>query len=285
MATQLVLQIILVLACIQQACAQISSFAKPGCQGKCGNVNIPYPFGIGTNCSADRRFEISCNATFQEKPFLVYDELEVLNISVLESTVHVNNPVLKDCTNETKVQKVIYLSTPYTFSATKNRFTAMGCDNLALMTQNGSNLGGCMSFCNGTRRDKICIGINCCKTRMPPSLRYFSTSLRSIDYKNGQEICRYAFIADWNWLLNLDDIYTVENMEQVPAVLNWKLYGECSGNTSKLCGKNSLCTNNQTSTNQIMCSCIGGYEGNPYLPDGCQGNLLVYVQRLFISCR
>lgn len=258
MAIQLVLMIILVLVFIQQASAQNSSVAKPGCPDKCGNVTIPYPFGIRTNCSADSRFLIHCNTTSLDPPkaVLFFDDLEVLSISLPESTIRVNNPVLKDCTNETKEQKVKYLSSPYTFSEAKNRFTAMGCDSLFLIRQNGWNLGGCLSFCNDTRGDMICIGINCCQTRMPPLLRYFNTSLRSIDNKNDQGICRYAFIAEWNWFLSLKDIYIVERMEQVPAVLDWKIDGECSGNSS-LCGKNSVC--NQTSANQISCDCIRGY--------------------------
>lgn len=122
---------------------------------------------------------------------------------------------------------------------------------------------------------------------MPPFLRNFDTSLRSIVNKNGQELCRYAFIVEWNWFLDLTDIYSVEDMVQVPAVLDWKIDWDCSGNTSYLCGKISFCTTNQTSTNQTLCHCIRGYEGDPYFPDGCQGNiyLLVYIHRLSISCR
>ncbi|KAK1400872.1 putative wall associated kinase-like 1 [Heracleum sosnowskyi] len=271
MAIQLVLQIILGLLLIRQASAQSSSVAKPRCQDKCGNLTISYPFGIGTNCSADSRFKINCNTTFnQPKAFLSFDGLEVLNISLLESTIQVNISVLRDCPNETKKEKVIYLSSPYTFAEAKNRFTAMGCQYLAIMSQNNSDLGGCMSFCDHTRRDNTCIGVNCCQTRMPPLLRNFSTSFRRIDNKTSQGNCSYAYIAEWKWFLELEDIYSVEHMEKVPAVLDWKIDGECSGNTSHLCAKNSFCPPNETSTNQISCYCNEGYAGDPYLPDGCQ---------------
>ncbi|KAK1400878.1 Wall-associated receptor kinase [Heracleum sosnowskyi] len=232
MAIQLVVQLILALVFMQEASAQESSVAKPGCPDRCGSVSINYPFGIGTDCSANERLEISCNTSFNPpKPFLSYNQLEVLQISVLEGTIQVNNPVFKDCTDGSETQKVVYAYYPFTFSVTQNRFTAMGCDNLASMTKVGSNIGGCMSFCNSTGKDNSCFG---------------------------------------DWFLSLTDIYSVQTMEQVPAVLDWKPTVSCYSfgptnvsRNSSLCGRNTLCTNQR-------CSCLIGYEGNPYLPDGCQ---------------
>ena len=34
--------------------------AKPGCPSQCGDVSVPYPFGIGAGCSLDEWFEIVC---------------------------------------------------------------------------------------------------------------------------------------------------------------------------------------------------------------------------------
>ncbi|KAK1400808.1 putative WALL ASSOCIATED KINASE (WAK)-LIKE 10 [Heracleum sosnowskyi] len=269
MAIQLVRQIIvLVLLFIQQASAHNASVAKPGCQEKCGNVAIFYPFGIGTGCSAEKRFEIHCDTTFNPpKAFLSYSNLEVLNISVLEGTIHVNNPVLKDCTNESKIEQVISFQ-PFKYSITENRFTAFGCNSLAYMIQNGSNnIGGCTPFCNNkTRKQNSCIGINCCQITIPPVFNQFDTSLKSTKSGDTGPQCRYAFIADKNWFGNLTDIYSVQHMEKVPAVLDWKLNRPCS---YQLCSKNAGCLNFEDT--ETSCSCYTGYAGNPYLPDGCQG--------------
>lgn len=266
------MMLMLVLLFVHAASAQESSLAKPGCPQTCGNLKISYPFGIGTNCSAHSSLEISCNNSFDPpKAFLNDNNLELLNISLEAGTIDVNNPVITDCANGSNGKEVI-LSNPFTFSSSQNRFTAMGCDNLALISRQGLSIGGCMSFCNITFQDNNCFGINCCQTRIPPSLMFTNASLKSIDPKNDQKGCRYAFIVDQDWFGSLTDIYSVRTMEQVPAVLDWSLSGTCQSfgalnpsTNGSVCGRNTFCTN------QSLCSCIEGYQGNPYLPDGCQG--------------
>lgn len=271
MAIQLMLQMMLILLIIREAYAQAGSLARPGCQQTCGSITIPYPFGIGTNCSADETFEINCN---NSRPFLSSNNLQVLEISLEAGMIRANNPVITaNCENRTNGLDVNLLG-PFTFSDTQNRFTAMGCDNLALITRQDLNIGGCMSFCNITSRENSCFGINCCQTRIPPSLKFINASLRSIDPNNDQKSCKYAFIVDQNWFFNLTNPYSVQSMEQVPVVLDWRTYRNCSTFGSFPSTNASLCGNNAFCSNQSLCSCLQGYEGNPYLPDGCRGKIL-----------
>ncbi|PWA58099.1 wall-associated receptor kinase-like 8 [Artemisia annua] len=44
----------------------IASKAKPGCQERCSNITIPYPYGIGPGCYMDKPFEVFCNASSQD---------------------------------------------------------------------------------------------------------------------------------------------------------------------------------------------------------------------------
>ncbi|KAH0747198.1 hypothetical protein KY285_008855 [Solanum tuberosum] len=61
-----------------------NSMAKPGCQTKCGNLSVPYPFGIGIDagCSIHPIFDIRCNTS--SNPPIAYlntGATNVLNIT------------------------------------------------------------------------------------------------------------------------------------------------------------------------------------------------------------
>ncbi|XP_059654903.1 wall-associated receptor kinase-like 10 [Cornus florida] len=280
MIIQLVLQIALLLwPTLTEASSALAeaSLAKPGCPDRCGNVSIPYPFGIGANCCLNDSysFEIICNKSFTPpKPFITSMNLEVLEISLTEGTVRVNNPVItSNCDDSVNNQVVDLIDTPFYFSDTNNRFTAMGCDNLALIDWEGMAIG-CVSNCNFTSTDKRCLGINCCQTTIPPTLDFINASFRSIDSNNDDKECKYAFMVDQEWFTDLTDPYAVREMKVVPAVLSWAgVYEMChtldadnsNVSDSSLCGTNAYCVNET-----YLCLCDPGYEGNPYFLHGCQ---------------
>ncbi|GFS40804.1 wall associated kinase-like 7 [Actinidia rufa] len=246
--------------------------SRPGCQESCGNVVIPYPFGIGANCSFDEGFVVTCNNTFNPpKPFIKSMNLEVLQISI-NGTVQVNNPVItSNCPGRTNGLD-LFLEFPFSFSDTYNRFTAMGCNNLALITRQDTIITGCMSICNvSSTLQTGCFGISCCQTTIPPFLKFINASLRSIDPNKDQNDCKYAFMVDYQWFRD-KDIYATRDMEYVPAVLDWTINGTCingtNSSTGSFCGANAYCSRNQTWSSR--CYCESGYEGNPYLSSGCQ---------------
>ncbi|KAF6162024.1 hypothetical protein GIB67_002613 [Kingdonia uniflora] len=54
---------------------------KLGCPSSCGNITIPYPFGIGKGCYLDKGYEIKCNKSSPDsldfpETFLVHGKLE-----------------------------------------------------------------------------------------------------------------------------------------------------------------------------------------------------------------
>ncbi|XP_059654890.1 wall-associated receptor kinase-like 10 isoform X1 [Cornus florida] len=282
MIIELVLQIALLLwlTLTQASSALAASLAKPGCPDKCGNITIPYPFGIGPNCFAiesSYSFEIICNKSVTPpKPFVTSMNLEVLEISLTEGTIRVYNPVItSNCDNRVNHQVVNLNPTPFFFSDTYSRFTAMGCDNLALIDYRGLAIG-CVSNCNVTSKDKVCYGINCCQTTIPPFFDFFNASFRSIVSNNDNKGCKYAFMVDQEWFTKLTDPNAVKGMEKVPVVLRWGTFDMCRAYIgfypkTSLCGTNASCFNQSSTYNTTLCQCDHGYEGNPYLPHGCQG--------------
>ncbi|KAJ6931034.1 hypothetical protein NC652_014521 [Populus alba x Populus x berolinensis] len=93
MIMQLVLLAILLIWSIK-ASARSPSLAKPNCQAFCGEIIIPFPFGIGPGCYSHKWFEIVCIGTFSPpKSFAESLNLEVLNISIENIGIHVNLPV------------------------------------------------------------------------------------------------------------------------------------------------------------------------------------------------
>ena len=55
--------------------------ARPGCRDRCGNITVPYPFGIGDNCSwPGKDFTVTCNDSFSPpRPYM--GNVEITSIS------------------------------------------------------------------------------------------------------------------------------------------------------------------------------------------------------------
>ncbi|KAF6139794.1 hypothetical protein GIB67_022876 [Kingdonia uniflora] len=126
---------------------------KPGCQFSCGNVTIPYPFGIGDGCYIDKGFEITCTKSFiinSLQPFLVASNLKVYEITL--DQVYVQLWGARICfLNSGETSSIGYnlKGGPFTLSSTNNKLTTVGCDMYPYITDldTQNRMSGCVSLC------------------------------------------------------------------------------------------------------------------------------------------
>ncbi|KAJ6433244.1 hypothetical protein OIU84_017028 [Salix udensis] len=271
--------------------AESQVMTLPGCESTCGGIEIPYPFGMREGCFLDERFKIHCNSSSGYPTLTVNGtDLAVTYISVYDSTIYVKFPIVfENCGVNDRNTVVDLEGSPFVFSP-ENYFVATGCNNLALMNQNNSAIGGCVSICDENRDLLIagCSGIDCCQTRIPSNLKVFNVTMKGVDGRNGsggEKNCRHAYLSYYG---GGSDPYGMKDVNSVPAVLDWGI--DRRAFESPVNKFNSLytstCKDTNTSNNStiqspiVQCSCKTGFEGNPYLYGNCQGKLRVTIPTL-----
>lgn len=266
-----------------------ASITKPGCPKQCGNLTVPYPFGIGSDCAIDSSFEINC--TTSAGATLYASSIKVYSIS--DTEIRVSNTLYQRCYSHSTGEPLVpdnpaWLrfgnSTPYCFSAL-NMFTVIGCDEAAIMT--GDNFrNGCFSFCTNSSDLRVvegrCMGTGCCQIEIPKGLKYFNTTMESVE--NHPEIwsfnrCGYAFLGEASRFQFrgeedlTDDHLTTRIHDNVPIVLDWAIGNltcvEAQKRKGYACLDNSQCVDSDTGLHGYRCKCDSGYEGNPYITPGC----------------
>ncbi|XP_050108739.1 wall-associated receptor kinase 2-like isoform X2 [Malus sylvestris] len=265
--------------------------ALPGCPDHCGNLTIPYPFGIGSGCYLQSRFNITCeNSTQQPTTRLMTSNIEITNISLYDGELQILQFAANDCYDAqgnltARNNSRLWVPPPYTISETKNMFVAVGCDTYAFFTGHRDEqkyTTGCMSICdnldNAIDQRDTCSGVGCCQTKIPSGLKNQTVTLRS--FNNHTDVwdfnpCSYAFLVqEGEFNFNSTSFRELNDTTRLPAILDWEI-----GNGNELCNiaaknestfackANSSCHNRSSG---YICRCLPGYEGNPYLPDGCQ---------------
>ncbi|KAK9095323.1 hypothetical protein Scep_026792 [Stephania cephalantha] len=142
---------------------------------------------------------------------------------------------------------------PFTYSTTHNKFTALGCDIFAFISYyNGDKLSGCASMCpafgNIDIYNSSCLGVGCCSAAIPGGVKEFqvqaySVNTQSRSWVSNTQACSYASIHDGE--------------------------DKCKYISKHECGKHSECYDPDNSTLGYRCRCCQGFDGNPYLPNGC----------------
>uniref|UniRef100_A0A453LFN3 Wall-associated receptor kinase galacturonan-binding domain-containing protein n=2 Tax=Aegilops tauschii subsp. strangulata TaxID=200361 RepID=A0A453LFN3_AEGTS len=222
--------------------ASISS-AQPhrGCKTRCGDIEIPYPFGIGAGCAIEQGFEISCSRTANgiERPFINY--WEVLSISASGGQSRVLMFIPTYCYNSSTGQMDsylwdFYLVWPYRISDVHNKFISIGCNTIGYIynTEKSTRYAtGCVSVCGspGDLKNGSCVGVGCCQNTVPKDLTSYHVYFYDVDYVDVSNSwhfnpCSYAMVVEAETFTFNSEFITTKRFNDTyegrqPVVLDW----------------------------------------------------------------
>ncbi|KAJ4813149.1 Wall-associated kinase family protein [Rhynchospora pubera] len=226
-----------------------SNISLPGCPDKCGNMPIPYPFGIGTSCFRDG-FEITCNQSTNPPRVVLWSEqennIELTKINITSGEAYANNKGISyKCYNGRSFEGHLANFTlkyhrAFLFSNKQNKFIVIGCSAFAYFSavRVSSELrdywSGCLSYClslnDTTGNGGRCNCSGCCTSTIAAGLDEYHVMWGfEVDFPLEFNPCSYAVLMDENWYkFSIQDLRGLNFYERnykigVPVVIDWAI--------------------------------------------------------------
>jgi hypothetical protein len=303
------------------------------CSRTCGNVDIPFPFGVESGCYLPG-FQIVCNKTFQPpRPFLdgkVTDwslrgyqksggwfglpsddlitpsPMELKEVSVEQGEVKVLGALSSNCpanhTHNSFVGQLFEAASPFHISR-RNVLIGIGMNVdsglTTWMDRNDSDVAdtnNCVSRVPPWKRPEdgpACTGKGCCEAASNKVQVLGHVAVITVDMVNnkskwyGIRDCSFGMLVEKGWYnFTVGDAYGNETYmankfpRGVPLVLEFAIRGgACPSAQGQRPPNNYACISGNSSCvgatdgDGYRCRCSQGYEGNPYIADGCKGTI------------
>ncbi|CAH9140155.1 unnamed protein product [Cuscuta epithymum] len=254
--------------------ASKAGVALAGCPEKCGNVTVPYPFGVGHNCSLNRDFKLTCDKLHSK--LLTSGGIEITGIDYVKGRLEMQMPVYSLCFNESVKQGMVDFpvgNAAFAISPKENTFISVGCNGSASLIGRTDSIN--ISIACNKDTGNYCSEVGCCQVDIPVIgwLRELQLTANSLGFNN----CCQSFVAKKKWYKYRREDLTHRRLgfNSTPLVVDWAV-----GNGSQTCESAAaeegyLCkSHTKCKIGKIefgyRCKCKEGYTGNPYLPNGCQ---------------
>uniref|UniRef100_A0A162B8X7 Wall-associated receptor kinase galacturonan-binding domain-containing protein n=1 Tax=Daucus carota subsp. sativus TaxID=79200 RepID=A0A162B8X7_DAUCS len=237
-------------------------FTKPGCQRQCGNLLIPYPFGIkseGLDCAISPAFEVQCSTDINPPLAFPLDPYMTHHIHDISDTeLRLNSFQASKCYNQSGppadgIEQLIHVEygldeTSFAYS-TVNVLTVVGCDDYANLyndrslnhtTSKPSQV--CSATCPPDKeiREDECSGTGCCQI---PITSHANFSIDLLTYKRYRNVsyfnqCGFAFVGEksrfrFQGMSYLNDSYFRQKIRDIPIVLDWFIANQTCGEAQR----------------------------------------------------
>ncbi|XP_074586563.1 wall-associated receptor kinase 3-like [Curcuma longa] len=282
------------------------SRAESTCTRRCGDVDIPFPFGIEPDCFLPG-FHVACNSSK-----LYNGDIQILSIDPEESRATIiqkNALVYPENNNDTGVHistEMDLTDSPFRFSRRGNIFAAVGCNVVAFFNTSTPDAfsdirygRSCAALCNDVNYNDVingsCSGADgCCQFGdIPFGMQQF-TSYIILDFArfsgspSQNSSCIFSFLVDRSSfnpssdLRGYCDLYELYQ-GQFPVSVDWAI---TDATTYAHRRRNSYCYRSLWSPSSIRysCRCNSGYEGNPYVEDGCSVSVCRHMPGCYGMC-
>nr|CAB3502578.1 unnamed protein product [Digitaria exilis] len=249
------------------------------CTRSCGNVSIPYPFGVEPGCYHDvAGFNLTCNHSYHPPMLFLGDDLQVLEISIPTATVRISVSMrLTNYSDNRSANKTwgialpqrgpypYFLSSSYDY----NMIPSFGC---SYDPYNNESIASCTAL-SPTNNEGLVVEYTFYKIDIGYS--FYNIQIHRLTAQIEDDASVYVSSRDY---YNYTDNHTGTPDEPMGVTLSWMIANSsCPTNVSapechsthSSCLEYSWVALMDTGSGH-SCNCSDGYQGNPYVADGCQ---------------